>query len=221
MIPSQLRTRLAAIALVLPSAVVAGGSAYLYSGDRYVPAEVVVAMEIGSYYESGGRHIGTPYIDKLGKGQPLTVCAGVTGAGVVAGRYYTEADCRRLELPRYMRVYAQTRQMFTHYSSYDTWARASWIDAVWNLGAGAVAGSSMLRMANTGNAAGACEAQKAWVLGTVNGVKKRLTGLINRRSTTRDLCIGDIDFSLSETCRDAALAVAAAFRHLLFCVVAA
>lgn len=48
-------------------------------------AAVLLAMELGSHFESSGRHIGTPYVDKLGKGQPLTVCNGVTGAGVVAG----------------------------------------------------------------------------------------------------------------------------------------
>lgn len=198
MIPETLRTRLAAVALLLPSAAVVGGTAYLYAGDRYVPAEVVAAMEVGSYYESSGRHIGTPYRDTLGKGQPWTVCAGVTGAGVVPGKYYTEDDCRRLELPRYMRVYAETRQMFDRWDSYDTWARASLIDMTWNVGAANVAGSTMRKLANAGNLTAACEAQKAWVLGTVNGQKQRLPGLVNRRGATRDLCAHDFDLGAAD-----------------------
>ena len=55
------------------------------AADPDVSDAVRIAMVMGSYYESSNRHIGTPYIDKLGKGQPLTVCNGITGAGVIPG----------------------------------------------------------------------------------------------------------------------------------------
>ena len=35
-------------------------------------ASVLLAMELGSHFESSGRHIGTPYVDRLGKGRTLT-----------------------------------------------------------------------------------------------------------------------------------------------------
>ena len=55
-------------------------------------ASVLLAMELGSHFESSGRHIGTPYVYKLGKGPTLTVCNGGTGAGGVAGRADTPHD---------------------------------------------------------------------------------------------------------------------------------
>ena len=88
-----LRSRLlnAVLALAIGAA---GGVTTHYAVQPAKPsAAVTLAMELGAYYESGGRHIGTPYIDKIGKGQPLTVCNGVTGSDVVAGRYYSPADC--------------------------------------------------------------------------------------------------------------------------------
>ena len=51
--------------------------------DRTTSDAVKIAMLMGHKYESSGKHIGTPYVDKLGKGQPLTVCNGITGKGVV------------------------------------------------------------------------------------------------------------------------------------------
>ncbi len=34
-------------------------------------ASVLLAMELGSHFESSGRHIGTPYVDKLGRDMNL------------------------------------------------------------------------------------------------------------------------------------------------------
>ena len=53
--------------------------------DQATSMAVKIAMVMGSQYESSGKHIGKPYVDKLGRGQPLTVCNGVTGPEVVAG----------------------------------------------------------------------------------------------------------------------------------------
>lgn len=151
-------------------------------------AEVLLAMELGSYFESSGRHIGMPYVDRLGKGQPLTVCNGVTGAGVVAGRWYTPDDCKRLELPRYLAAEREVRSMFAYWHGYNVWVRASIIDMVYNLGAPALEGSTLQARANAGDLAGACEQMPRWVRGTVNGQKVALPGLVDRRATTRELC---------------------------------
>ena len=70
------------------------------AADKGTSEAVKIAMVMGAYYESSYKHIGTPYVDKLGKGQPLTVCNGITGPQVVQGRYYTPADCYRLERAR-------------------------------------------------------------------------------------------------------------------------
>lgn len=165
----------------------AGGTATHYAAQQPSSA-IVLAMELGSHYESSGRHIGTPYVDRLGKGQPLTVCNGVTGPEVVAGRYYTQDDCKRLELPKYRQAETAAARMFTHWGSYNVWVRASIIDMVYNLGAGALQGSTLLAKGNAGDLVGMCEQMPRWVRGTVNGQKTVLPGLVDRRDTTRELC---------------------------------
>ena len=99
--PSILKQRLVQTALTI-MLLGAGAASMLPPGEPQPSEAVLLAMDIGAYYESSGRHIGTPYVDKVGKGQPLTVCNGVTGPEVVAGRYYTKTDCMRLELPMYL-----------------------------------------------------------------------------------------------------------------------
>ena len=149
---------------------------------------VLLAMELGSHFESSGRHIGTPYVDKLGKGQPLTVCNGVTGDGVVAGRTYSPNDCKQLELPRYLEAERQARAALRHWSNYNQWVQASFIDMVYNLGPSALDGTTIARLANAGDLDGACAQMPRWVRGTVAGQKVTLPGLVDRRATTQELC---------------------------------
>lgn len=152
-------------------------------------AEVLLAMELGAYYESSGRHIGTPYVDKLGKGQPLTVCNGVTGSEVVAGRYYTTDDCKRLELPKYLDAERRAKAALRHWGSYNVWVRASLIDMVYNLGPSVLDGTTLVRLGNAGDLVGMCEQMPRWVRGTVGGQSTVLPGLVDRRGTTRELCV--------------------------------
>ena len=151
-------------------------------------ASVLLAMELGSHFESSGRHIGTPYVDKLGKGQPLTVCNGVTGPEVVAGRTYTPDDCKRLELTRYREAESKAKAALRHWPTYNMWVRASLIDMVYNLGPSVLDGTTLVRLGNAGDLVGMCEQMPRWVRGTVNGQKVVLPGLVERRATTRELC---------------------------------
>ncbi|CAN7676706.1 glycoside hydrolase family protein [Pseudorhodoferax sp. LjRoot39] len=178
-----LRNRLLAVAA---SVALASGTAYVAS--QQPSAEVLLAMELGAHFESSGRHIGTPYVDRLGRGQPLTVCNGITGPDVVAGRTYTREDCKRLELPRYRDAEKQAKARLRYWDTYNAWVRASFIDMVFNLGAGALDGTTIQRLANAGDLAGACAQMPRWVYGTVSGQRTRLPGLVDRRDTTRELC---------------------------------
>lgn len=185
-IPAVLRRRLisAATAIALGTA-----GAIIINGRPHQPSPaVVLAMEIGAHYESGGRHIGRPYRDLIGKGQPWTVCHGVTGREVVPGRYYTPDDCRSLELPRYQQAERDAARMFRHWGAYNDWVKASIIDMIFNLGAQAVEGSTLLTLANAGDLTGACAQMPRWVRGTVDGRKVIMPGLVDRRGTTRELC---------------------------------
>ena len=200
-VPAWLATRL--VALVM-TAGLAGGGVFMAGQvtdaalrDQYVQAVarddttspgVKVAMVLGSYYESSGKHIGTPYIDKLGKGQPLTVCNGITGAGVVAGRYYTPADCYELELGRYVLAERASAAQLTYWRDYDPFAQAVFIDFVHNKGSDALANSTMRRKANAGDLLGACRENPRWNKGTVKGVSTVLPGLQLRGNANDEIC---------------------------------
>lgn len=182
---AQLRNRLLAAAVSLAL----GGSGVFVANQALQPSDsVVLAMELGSHYENGGRHIGRPYMDRIGKGQPLTVCNGVTGPEVVAGRYYTPEDCKRLELPRYLEAERLARTSLRFWGTYNVWVQASIIDMVYNLGGSVLNGTTLVKRANAGDLAGACAQMPRWVYGTVDGKSTVLAGLVDRRATSRELC---------------------------------
>lgn len=141
---AALRNKLLAVAT---AATVAGAGTYASRQSDQPSVAVHIAMEIGAHYESSGQHIGVPYRDMIGKGQPWTVCNGVTGAGVVPGRYYTPEDCKRLELPIYQAAERDARRLFFQWDRYNVWVQASIIDMIYNLGAPTVAGSTMRTLA--------------------------------------------------------------------------
>jgi len=157
--------------------------------DQGVSQAVKIAMVMGSFYESSGKHIGTPYVDKNGRGQPLTVCNGITGREVVAGRYYTPADCYALERGRYTQAEREAQALLPRWSTYSDLTRATFIDFVWNKGSGALATSTMRVLANAGNLAAACQQMPRWNKGTVAGVLKVLGGLQLRGDANGELCI--------------------------------
>lgn len=200
-VPPWLVSRLAALVL---TAGLAGGGVFMAGHvtdaalrDQYVQAvasdtatspAVKIAMVMGSYYESSSKHIGTPYVDKLGKGQPLTVCNGITGAGVMAGRYYTPAACYQLELGRYLQAERDAERLLVYWVAYDPFVQGSFIDFVHNKGAAALTTSTMRRKANAGDLVGACRENPRWNKGTVNGVSTVLPGLQLRGSANDEIC---------------------------------
>ena len=199
-VPQMLRAGLGALALLTGL-----GSTYLISDgvrqetqrNEYTRAvardpdtshAVKVAMVMGHYYESSNRHIGTPYVDKVGKGRPLTVCNGITGPGVIAGRYYTPDDCYRMERSRYVQAEAVAKRMLTKWDDMGPYAQATFVDFVWNKGEAAFSGSSMRRKANAGDLVGACRENPRWNRGTVNGVSTVLPGLVIRGESNDEIC---------------------------------
>lgn len=199
-IPKPLQAALAAML----ASISAGGGVYLVQQEQTSKAQteylqtvaadtstsdaIKLAMVLGSYYESSFRHIGTPYIDRLGKGQPLTVCNGITGNGVVAGRYYTPADCYRLEVGRYKEAEAFLAKSVPTYSAANVLQRAVALDFIHNKGAGAFSTSTYRRKWIAGDVVGACRENERWNRGTVGGVKVVLPGLKGRGDANSDLC---------------------------------
>lgn len=207
-VPSNLRATLAALVLLAGL----GGGVVLVNdvpqklpeqnlqqalADPYVKAvaadattsdAVKVAMVLGYYYESSNKHIGTPYTDTVGRGQPLTVCNGITGKGVVAGRWYTPAECYKLERSRYVEAERTARLLFRHWDSYDPFTQGVFIDFIHNKGADALRTSTLLRKANAGDLSGACRENPRWNKGTVAGVLQVLPGLQIRGDSNDEVC---------------------------------
>ena len=203
-IPKPLQAALAAMIASMG----AGGGVYLAEQERTsqlqteylqtVAADtstsdaIKLAMVLGSYYESSFRHIGTPYVDKLGKGQPLTVCNGITGPQVVQGRYYTPADCYRLERARYIAGERYLKAALPAWDSYTVWVQATALDFTHNKGAAAFDGSTMRRKLLAGDVVGACRENVRWNRGTVNGVSTVLPGLKVRGDANAEICEGGL-----------------------------
>ena len=162
------------------------------AADKGTSDAVKVAMVIGAYYESSYKHIGTPYVDRLGKGQPLTVCNGITGPQVVPGRYYTPADCYRLERAKYVSNEAHLKGSLPKWASYTVWVQATALDFTHNKGAAAFDGSTMRRKLLAGDVVGACRENVRWNRGTVNGASTVLPGLKVRADANAELCEGDL-----------------------------
>lgn len=156
--------------------------------DAGTSQAVKLAMVMGAYYESSYRHIGTPYVDKLGRGQPLTVCNGVTGAGVVAGRYYTPADCYQLERAKYLASERFLVRSLPAWTTYSVFAQATVLDFAHNKGLGAFESSTMRRKLVAGDVSGACRENPKWNRGTVNGVSTVLPGLRLRGEANAEIC---------------------------------
>lgn len=205
-VPPQLRNSIGGLLLLMglgggayyvteEAAKEADRNAYVQAvaADTEVSAAIKIAMVMAAYYESSNKHIGTPYVDKLGKGQPLTVCNGLTGPGVVAGRYYTPADCYNLEKARYIAYERWFARDLPMWNSLPVFTKATVLDFGHNKGTGAFSGSTMRRKLLAGDIVGACQENPRWNRGTVKGVSTVLPGLQVRGDANGEICLWDID----------------------------
>jgi lysozyme len=156
--------------------------------DKSTSDAVKLAMVMGHFYESSGKHIGTAYVDTLGRGQPLTVCNGITGAGVAADRWYSPADCYQLERGRYLAAKREAARLVRGWGALGVMTQAVVLDFIHNKGAGALATSTLLRKLNVGDASGACAENPRWNKGTVKGMQKVLPGLQLRGDANGEIC---------------------------------
>lgn len=183
-----LKKKLTDTAMALALAAGASSTTYLATREPQPSAAVILAMEVGYHFESSGRHIGKPYIDKAGKGQPWTVCAGVTGKKVDPNKYYTPAECKALELPHYIAAEKLAKSALKHWDTYNPYVQASFIDMGFNVPSALAPTTTVVKLANQGKLDAACAQMPRWVYGTVNGQSVKLGGLVDRRDTTEELC---------------------------------
>ena len=91
-------------------------------------------------------------------------------------------------MPRYLEAERLAKAALRYWDTYNMWVQASIIDMVYNLGGSVLNGTTLVKRANAGDLAGACEQMPRWIYGTVNGKSAVLAGLVDRRSTARELC---------------------------------
>lgn len=129
-------------------------------------------------------HEGTVYKTYRDLGGVLTYCTGAT-ENAQWGKTYSPAECAAqldYDLARHAAGIAKCvpMQLLTDGQ------KVAFVDTTYNIGVAAFCNSSMARLTNYGDMAGACAALSKWV--NVNG--KPVQGLINRRATTRAFCEG-------------------------------
>lgn len=120
-----------------------------------------------------------PYRDVAGV---LTVCYGHTGADIVPGKRYTEAECKAI-LDKDLIPFARSvnRSVKVPASEYQ---KAALISFSYNVGVSAFERSSLLRKLNAGDYAGACDGLRQWIYAGGKSWK----GLMNRRDIEHEVC---------------------------------
>jgi lysozyme len=112
----------------------------------------------------------------------VTVCDGHTGAGAVLGATYTHAQCQALLQRDLLKAGEGIAPCIKVPLSTQT--RAAFTDFALNVGAGAYCRSSMARLVNAGDVAGACRQLSLWT----KAGGRVLPGLVTRRAAERAQC---------------------------------
>jgi lysozyme len=141
---------------------------------------LAIAGVLVSHFE-GREHV--PYRDPVGV---WTVCEGHTGPDVIPGKRYSDAECDALKAADLAEADAAVRRLVK--VPLTEWQRAALIDFTFNLGAGNLAKSTLLKKLNAGDYAGACAEYDAWVKGRVAGRLQTLPGLQIRRDADQWVC---------------------------------
>lgn len=122
----------------------------------------------------------TPYLDVVGV---PTVCWGHTGPDVKMGKRYSKQECENL-LETDLQYVARQIDPFIR-SDIPEAMRGALYSFTYNVGVSAFRGSTLLRMLNKGDSAGACDQLRRW---TYAG-GKQWKGLVTRREIEREVCM--------------------------------
>lgn len=173
-------------------------NAYLrmIAADDTTSPAVKAGMVMAAYYESSFRVRLTPYVDRVGKGQPLTVCNGITDAGlprafprIDPAKVYTLDECYAIERLLFVGYDKRMSSYVPSYRAQTIWQQAAQLDFVHHFGWGAFAASTMRAKANAGDAAGACAEHAKWKWTTLpSGAKTVLAGLETRAKSNAEIC---------------------------------
>lgn len=151
---------------------------------------VAIAAIVSALYPHEGRKY-TPYWDKLG--HVWTVCAGVTGDGVVVGKTYTDKECDGLE-SAYVGKMLKNIGNCVH-TELEFHEIRAWGDFAYNVGTANFCRSTAARLLNSSENARACAQIPLWVY--AGGKDCRVAandclGIPDRREWQRALCMGEL-----------------------------
>lgn len=120
------------------------------------------------------------YADPIGR---MAVCYGHDDPGLIRGTIYTREQCEALlddDLLKHAEALACIKTDMTDGQ------KAAFVSFAYNVGVGAFCGSTLVKLANAGDMAGACAQLSRW---TYAG-GKQLPGLVKRRADERRICEG-------------------------------
>lgn len=129
----------------------------------------------------------TTYPDPAHGAALPTVCAGVTGKGVVAGRKYSQAECEAMTA-KAMLEHALAIQPCIP-ANLPTGFHGSLIRFTYNVGAPKACASTMFKKVRAGDLRGACAEMPKWVY--AGG--RQFPGLVKRRGRERAQCDAGLD----------------------------
>jgi len=118
-----------------------------------------------------------------------TVCYGET-LGVRTGSKYTPEQCKQMLGDRIEKDFGPGVDKCIHHTLPPN-RKATYVSFAYNVGTSAFCSSSIARLENAGDPAGACDALMKWNKITVAGVMVYSPGLNNRRTEERTLCRGE------------------------------
>ncbi|TWC35075.1 lysozyme [Pseudomonas sp. SJZ079] len=142
---------------------------------RALAGVLAIAVPLVGYFE--GRSL-LAYLDPVGI---PTICDGIT-KGVELGQTASVAECDALLAAELGAAITSVDRLIQRPQP-DT-RRAALGSFVFNVGAGAFSGSTLLRKLNAGDIAGACAELSRWVYAK----GRKLAGLVKRRAAERQLC---------------------------------
>jgi GH24 family phage-related lysozyme (muramidase) len=139
-----------------------------------------------------------PYLDVFGV---LTVCAGITGPEVIAGRTYSDTECDALEHGYITRMLARMGECVKR-SDLALHQVIAWGHFAYNVGNAGFCKSTAASYLNSKRDKEACDQIMRWTFGTSRRTGNRIDcavranrcyGLYDRRLRERAMCNGDMD----------------------------
>ena len=155
---------------------IAKGPAWI--GGSFIAISMAVAGALITYSE-GAKY--TAYADPAGHG--WAICYGHT-KGVKQGDKATADQCKAYLQQDLPLAYADVDRCIT--ATLTVGQAAAFTDAVYNIGPRVVCGSTLQKLANSGDVAGACRQLERW------NRPVNLPGIAKRRQSEQDLCLNGL-----------------------------